>query len=451
MKMNVVIRVSTAVVAVFLMVSAGFAQGQLEQRVRQEVSSLMDTYTYLHSHPELSYFEKETSAFLATELGELGFTVSEEVGDYGVEGRNSYGLVAVLENGPGPTVLIRTDTDALPVTENTGATYASTVTTPDENGVEVGVMHACGHDVHMTSFLGTARMLTAMKDSWSGTVVMIGQPAEERGAGARSMLNGGLFENFPKPDYGLALHVHAAVEAGKVGWASGYHMASVDSVDITVRGRGGHGAYPHTTIDPVVIAARIVTGLQTLVSREVSPLESAVVTVGSIHGGSKHNIIPDAVHMQLTVRSYKPEVRQQVLAGIRRVARGVALSAGVPPELEPIVEIAEEEFTPASYNDPALVERVVGVFNDTLGEERVVEVQPVMGGEDFSRYGLQDHKVPIFMFRVGAVDPAKYREYQAAGRPLPSLHSSEFLPVAEPAIRTGITAMTSAVLELLKK
>ena len=444
-------RFVASVIAIFLMASVASAQSQLEQRVRQEVSSLMDTYTYLHSHPELSYFEKETSAFLATELGELGFTVSEEVGDYGVEGRNSYGLVAVLENGPGPTVLIRTDTDALPVTENTGATYASTVTTPDENGVEVGVMHACGHDVHMTSFLGTARMLTAMKDSWSGTVVMIGQPAEERGAGARSMLNGGLFENFPKPDYGLALHVHAAVEAGKVGWASGYHMASVDSVDITVRGRGGHGAYPHTTIDPVVIAARIVTGLQTLVSREVSPLESAVVTVGSIHGGSKHNIIPDEVHMQLTVRSYKPEVRQQVLAGIRRVARGVALSAGVPPELEPIVEIAEEEFTPASYNDPALVERVVGVFNDTLGEERVVEVQPVMGGEDFSRYGLQDHKVPIFMFRVGVVDPAKYREYQAAGRPLPSLHSSEFLPVAEPAIRTGITAMTSAVLELLKK
>ncbi len=444
-------RFVASVIAIFLMASVASAQSQLEQRVRQEVSSLMDTYTYLHSHPELSYFEKETSAFLATELGELGFTVSEEVGDYGVEGRNSYGLVAVLENGPGPTVLIRTDTDALPVTENTGATYASTVTTPDENGVEVGVMHACGHDVHMTSFLGTARMLTAMKDSWSGTVVMIGQPAEERGAGARSMLNGGLFENFPKPDYGLALHIHAAVEAGKVGWASGYHMASVDSVDITVRGRGGHGAYPHTTIDPVVIAARIVTGLQTLVSREVSPLESAVVTVGSIHGGSKHNIIPDDVHMQLTVRSYKPEVRQQVLAGIRRVTRGVALSAGVPPELEPIVEIAEEEFTPASYNDPDLVERVVGVFNDTLGEERVVEVQPVMGGEDFSRYGLQDHKVPIFMFRVGAVDPAKYRDYQAAGRPLPSLHSSEFLPVAEPAIRTGITAMTSAVLELLKK
>ncbi len=444
-------RFVASVIAIFLMASVASAQSQLEQRVRQEVSSLMDTYSYLHSHPELSYFEKETSAFLATELRQIGFTVSEEVGDYGVEGRNSYGLVAVLENGPGPTVLIRTDTDALPVTENTGATYASTVTTPDENGVEVGVMHACGHDVHMTSFLGTARMLTAMKDSWSGTVVMIGQPAEERGAGARSMLNGGLFENFPKPDYGLALHVHAAVEAGKVGWASGYHMASVDSVDITVRGRGGHGAYPHTTIDPVVIAARIVTGLQTLVSREVSPLESAVVTVGSIHGGSKHNIIPDDVHMQLTVRSYKPEVRQQVLAGIRRVTRGVALSAGVPPELEPIVEIAEEEFTPASYNDPGLVERVVGVFNDTLGEERVVEVQPVMGGEDFSRYGLQDHKVPIFMFRVGAVDPAKYREYQAAGRPLPSLHSSEFLPVAEPAIRTGITAMTSAVLELLKK
>jgi amidohydrolase len=451
MKMKIVARVLSLVVGVCLTVSGASAQELLEETVRRELSSLMDTYTYLHSHPELSYFEEETSAFLATELRDLGFTVTERVGDYGVEGRNSYGVVAVLENGEGPTVLIRTDTDALPVTENTGATYASTVTSPDETGVEVGVMHACGHDVHMTSFLGTARMLSSMKDRWRGTVVMIGQPAEERGAGARSMLAGGLFEDFPKPDFGLALHVHAAVEAGKIGFASGYHMASVDSVDITVRGRGGHGAYPHTTIDPVVIAARIVTALQTLVSREVSPLESAVVTVGSIHGGSKHNIIPDDVRMQLTVRSYEPAVRRQVLDGIRRVARGVALSAGVPPELEPIVQIAEEEFTPASYNDPELVERVVRVFNDTLGEERVVEVQPVMGGEDFSRYGMQVHEVPIFMFRVGAVDPAKYREYQDAGRPLPSLHSSEFLPVAEPAIRTGITAMTSAVLELLKK
>ena len=437
--------------AVVLLASAARAQSTLEDTVRQEVSTLMDTYTYLHSNPELSYFENETSAYLAEELRQLGFIVTEEIGEYGVEGRTSYGLVAVLENGAGPTVLVRTDTDALPVTEATGAPFASTVRTRDENGNEVGVMHACGHDVHMTSFLGTAKMLIRMKDQWTGTLVMIGQPAEERGAGARSMLADGLYERFPLPDYGLALHIHAAVEAGKVGFASGYHMASVDSVDITVRGRGGHGAYPHTTIDPVVIAARIVTGLQTLVSREVSPLDSAVVTVGSIHGGSKHNIIPDDVRMQLTVRSYKPEVRRQVLDGIRRVAMGVALSAGVPPELEPVVTVAEEEFTPASYNDPALVDRVVPVFRSTFGDERVVEVEPVMGGEDFSRYGLQEPKVPLFMFRVGAVDPATYAEYQSAGRTLPSLHSSEFLPLAEPAIRTGITAMTSAVLELLKK
>ncbi len=443
-------RLASIVVLTFFTAATAFPQSALEDQVRREVSSLMDIYTYLHSNPELSYFERETSAYLANELRELGFEVSEQVGDYGIDGRQSYGVVAVLANGEGPTVLVRTDTDALPIVENTGAVFASTVTTRDENDNEVGVMHACGHDVHMTSFLGTAKLLTQMRDQWSGTLVLIAQPAEERGAGAEAMLAGGLFDRFPKPDYGLALHVHANVEAGKIGFASGYHMASVDSVDITVRGRGGHGAYPHTTIDPIVIAARIVTGLQTIVSREVSPLDSAVVTVGSIHGGSKHNIIPDDVHMQLTVRSYKPEVRRRVLDGIRRVARGVAVSAGVPAELEPIVDVAEEEFTPASYNDPDLVDRVVGVFRNTFGDDRVVEVEPVMGGEDFSRYGLQEHSVPIFMFRVGVVDPETFRAYAEAGRTLPSLHSSEFLPVAEEAIRTGVTAMTSALLELLK-
>ena len=433
-----------------VMASVAIAQSSFEQEVLEEASSLMDTYTYLHSNPELSYREKNTSAYLASQLRQLKFKVTENVGKYGIKDRLSYGLVAVLENGEGPVVMIRTDTDALPVTEATGSPYASTVTTRDENGNEVGVMHACGHDVHMTSFLGTAKMLIRMRDKWSGTLVLIAQPAEERGAGARAMLADGLFERFPLPDYALALHVHGAVEAGKVGFASGYHMASVDSVDITVKGRGGHGAYPHNTLDPVVIAARIVTALQTLVSREVSPLDSAVVTVGSIHGGSKHNIIPDDVHMQLTVRSYKPEVRRKVLDGIRRVARGVAISAGVPPDLEPVVAIPEEEFTPASYNDPLLVERVIGVFRRTLGEERVVKVEPVMGGEDFSRYGLQDHKIPIFMFRLGVVDPAKLQHYTETGITLPSLHSSQFLPLAEPAIRTGIAAMTSAVLELLK-
>lgn len=438
-------------IVVIWLVSAGSAQSVLEDQVRENVTSLMDTYTYLHSNPELSYFEQETATYLAGELRQLGFSVSEQVGDYGVEGRVSYGIVGVLENGDGPTVLVRTDLDGLPVTEATRASYASKISTRDENGNEVGVMHACGHDIHMTSFVGTARMLVRMKDQWTGTLVMIGQPAEERGAGANAMLADGLYERFPLPDFGLALHVHPLVEAGKIGFASGYHMASVDSVDISVKGRGGHGAYPHMTIDPVVIASRIVTGLQTLVSREVSPLDSAVVTVGSIHGGSKHNIIPDEVHMQLTVRSYKPEVRRRVLDGIKRVAMGVAISSGVPPELEPVVTIAEEESIPASYNDPDLVDRIVGVFRRTFGDDRVVEVEPVMGGEDFSLYGLQQRKVPIFMFRVGAVDPRKYADYHDSDRPLPSLHSSEFLPLAEPAIRTGVTAMTSAVLELLKQ
>jgi hippurate hydrolase len=291
--------------------------------VTQEMDALLSTYKHLHSHPELSYYEKETAAYVASALRELGFEVTEKVGDYGVPGRTSYGLVAVLENGPGPTVMVRTDLDALPVVENTGVPYASTVTT-ELNGDRVGVMHACGHDLHMTSFLGTARLLSQLRDEWSGTLVLIGQPAEERGSGAKAMLDGGLYTSFPKPDYAVALHTNAAMPAGTVGYREGYALANVDSVDITIRGAGGHGAYPHTTKDPIVIAAEVVLALQTIVSREVAPIDPAVVTVGSFHGGTKHNIIPDEAQLQLTVRSYKPEVRKQVLDAIERITKGIA-------------------------------------------------------------------------------------------------------------------------------
>lgn len=425
------------------------AGSNIEDRVNGHLPSLVDVYKHLHAHPELSYHEAETAAYVAGELRKLGFEVTEKVGDYQVEGRISYGLVGVMRNGAGPTVMVRTDLDGLPVEEKTGKPYASRATGPSDSGEEVPVMHACGHDLHMTSLLGTARLLTELRDQWNGTLVMIGQPAEERGSGARAMLEAGLYEKFPRPDYALALHSDASLEAGKIGWVPGYALANVDSVDVTVRGKGGHGAYPHTTKDPVTLAAQIVMGLQTIVSRQVSPLDPAVVTVGSIHGGSKHNIIPDEVHLQLTVRTYKPEVRKAALDSIRRISVETARAAGFPEDLLPIVAIQEEEFTPSTYNDPELTERLAGVFKDVLGENRVVRKQPVMGGEDFSRYAL-DGEIPISLFWLGAVEPEKAADYARRGVALPSLHSSEFAPQPEPAIRTGVTAMVSAVLELMR-
>lgn len=423
--------------------------GDLDGRVAAELADLLATYQNLHANPELSYHERESAALLAGEMRELGFEVAEGVGDYGVEGRTSYGLVAVLENGDGPSVLVRTDLDALPVVENTGLPYASTVRTATEAG-EVGVMHACGHDVHMTSWLGAARLLAGDRESWSGTLVMIAQPAEERGAGARAMLDDGLYDRFPKPDFAIALHTSASLPAGTIGHRSGYALANVDSVDIYVRGAGGHGAYPHTTRDPVVLGAELVMALQTIVSREVSPLDPAVVTVGAFNAGTKHNIIPDQAHLQLTVRSYEPEVRQQILAAIERIANGIAAAGGVPEDRPPIVQVAREEATPATYNDPDLTGRWVAALRTELGEERVVEIDPVMGGEDFSRYGL-DTGVPISMLWLGAVEPERWRRAQEGGPALPSLHSSEFAPLPEPTIRTGVTALVTGVLELMAR
>ena len=422
----------------------------LEERIEQNLDGLLQTYKYLHSHPELSYQEKNTSAYLARELRSLGYQVTERVGQYENPQRTSYGLVGVMSNGPGPTLMMRTDLDALPVKENTGLPYTSRVRTQNESGEEVGVMHACGHDIHMTSFLGTASMLSQLKQRWSGTLVLIGQPAEERGAGARAMLKDGLYSRFPRPDYVLALHSASNLKAGKIGYCSGYVLANVDSVDIVIRGAGGHGAYPHTTIDPIVVAARVVTALQTIVSREVSPLDPAVVTVGSIHGGSKHNIIPDEVRLQLTVRSYKQAVRSRILNTIERITNGIASAAGVPPERAPIVRVAEDEFTPSTYNDPALVARLVPALQKLLGSDNVVKKDPVMGGEDFSRYSLEDHSIPSCIFWLGAVDPARVEKYRREGKVLPSLHSSQFAPRPGPTIRTGVKAMTGAVLELMR-
>jgi len=340
--------------------------------------------------------------------------------------------------------------DALPVKEQTGLPFASKVTTRDDAGNDVPVMHACGHDMHMTALVGVARVLAQMKDRWQGTLVLIGQPAEERGGGASAMLKDGLFNRFPKPDFCLALHDSAELAAGTLGFTPGFAMANVDSVDITVRGLGGHGAHPDKTKDPVVLAAQIILALQTIVSRERDPLEPAVVTVGSIHGGTKHNIIPDEVELQLTVRSYSDEVRTQTLAAIQRITRGQAIAAGIPDDHLPVVHI-EPDFTAATYNDPRLTERLVGVFSAWFGTTNVLQRKPSMGGEDFGDYGRTEHKIPICMFSVGGVKPEALKESARTGKPLPSLHSSLWAPDPEPTIKTGITAMTAAVLELMGK
>ncbi|MBI3853279.1 MAG: amidohydrolase [Verrucomicrobia bacterium] len=414
----------------------------VQTRVKQEYPSLFDLYKHLHAHPELSFHEEKTSERIAQELKQAGFEVTTHVGGYGV--------VGVLRNGDGPTILVRTDMDALPVKEQTALPYASAVTAKNEQGNDVPVMHACGHDANMTCFIGTVRTLAQIKEHWRGTLVMIGQPAEERGGGARKLLADGLFKRFPRPDFCLALHDEAELPAGSIGFTPGYAMANVDSVDVTIRGVGGHGAYPHTTKDPVVLAAETVLALQTIVSREIQPGEPAVVTVGSIHGGTKHNIIPDEVRLQLTVRSYTDEVRKQTLDAIKRITRGLAIAAGMPEDRLPVVQLGDD-FTPATYNDPALTGRVVGVFRSWLGKEHVIQRKPVMGGEDFGEYGRTEHKIPICMFFVGGVNPDAVKEHEQAGKPLPSLHSPLWAPFPEPTIKTGITAMTVAVLELAAK
>jgi len=426
------------------------AQQSLDTLVDRELAQLVSTYKMLHAAPELSHYEARTSAFLAEQLRALGYDVTEHVGKYSRPEWKGYGVVAVMKNGAGPTVVVRSDMDALPVEEKTGLPYASTVKTKNDAGEEVSVMHACGHDVHMTTLLGTAKMLAQLKDQWHGTLVLIGQPAEETIDGARAMLADGLYSKIPKPDYVIALHDSADLETGKISYTPGYAMANSTTVEVTIRGLGGHGSKPESTKDPIVVAAQVIMALQTIVSRENSPLDPAVVTIGSIHGGAKSNIIPDEVKMMLTVRSYKEEVRQHILASIERITKNIAAAAGIPEDRAPIVKASETEYTPALYNDPQLTERVVGSLQKTLGADNVVKLPPVMASEDFGRYSLEQ-QIPTVLLNLGAVDPAKVAESKRTGKPLPSLHSSLFAPVPEPTLRTGVKAMTTAVLELMKK
>ena len=426
------------------------AQQSLDAMIDRDIASLVTTYKNLHAAPELSHREEKTSAFFATQLKALGYTVNERIGKFERPEWQGYGVVAVMRNGTGPTVLVRSDLDALPVEEKTELPYASKVRTKNDAGQEVGVMHACGHDIHMTSLLGAAKLLAQLKDQWSGILVLIGQPAEETIDGARAMLRDDLYTRFPRPDFAIALHDTPDLAAGMVGYTPAYTMASSTNIDIKIRGLGGHGSKPEATKDPVVLAAQIIVALQTIVSRENSPLDPAVVTVGSIHGGTRYNIIPDEVNLQLTVRAFKEAVRQKLIASIERIAKGTAIAAGVPAERLPIVKVSETEVTTATYNDPTLTERLAKALALALGQQNVVKINPVMGSEDFGYLSL-NQQIPSAYFFIGASEPAKIKQSSETGVPLPSLHSSLFAPVPEPTIRTGVKTLTVAALDLLKK
>jgi hippurate hydrolase len=428
-----------------------FGQPTPQSLADVELPSLLGIYKDIHTHPELSGQEERTSAVIAKELRAAGCQVTERLGKYENSKLKAYGVVGVMKNGDGPTVLVRTDMDALPVEEETGLVYASKVVAKNDEGKDVHVMHACGHDVHIAAFIGTARALGKLKDQWRGTIVFVAQPAEEIGTGARALLKDGLYDRFGKPNFALGFHDKADLETGHIGVTEGYTSANVDSVDVTVRGVGGHGGYPHKLKDPIVLAAEIINAWQTIVSRENNPLDPVVVTVGSIHGGTKHNIIPDEVKMQLTVRTYKAKVRERVLADIDRIAKGCAAAAGIPPDLAPVVSVPKDLVALAAYNNPELTKRLIAVWKKSLGDQNVEIVDPTMGGDDFSEYSLPDHSIPAVYFHFGAVEPTKIAESKQTGKELPTLHSSKFAPVPEPTIRTAIIGMTTAVLELMKK
>src|SRR6266446_5841151 len=431
----------TVAVLAMLAAPAAHPQGKAPRSLAglDEIYPELDAlYLDVHRNPELSGREEKTAAKLADRLRRLGYEVTAGVGGTGV--------VGVLRNGSGPTVLLRTELDALPVEEKTGLPYASKATATDPSGKTVPVMHACGHDVHMASWTGAAALLARGKDRWHGTLVMVGQPAEETVQGARAMLADGFLTRFPKPDFSVAFHDSSDLPAGKVAYVPGYALANVDSVDVTIFGRGGHGAKPDTTVDPIVIAARTVLSLQTLVSREKDPLEPAVLTVGSIHGGNKHNIIPDDVHLQITVRSYTAAVRKQLLDGIARISKAEAAAAAAPRE----PEIRTGEGANATFNDPAVTRRLGAMLARELGQDNVLEGKPEMVAEDFGEFG-KAAGVPSVLLRVGAVEQGKYAAAQRSGAPLPSLHSATFAPDREPTIRTGTTVLVLSALELLGK
>ena len=414
----------------------------LDAFIETERPALLKLYEHLHAHPELSFHEEKTSARMAEEIRALGFEVTEKVGGFGV--------VAVLKNGPGKTVLVRTDLDGLPVREIGAVPYVSKTITKDDNGNEVSVMHACGHDMHMTCWLGAAKALVATREQWNGTLVFIAQPAEERGLGALAMIEDGLFQRFPKPDVCLALHCDAGLPVGTFGVTSGPATASTDTVDIWVKGVGGHGAMPNTTKDPIVLASQIVLALQTIDSRELHPVEPVVITVGKFNGGTKHNIIPDKVELGLTVRTTSAETRDQVLESIKRICRGLGIAAGLPENLLPEIKVSTPG-TPSLYNDPELAARVGKVWAGAFGEKNIIQRKASMAGEDFSRYAMTDEKIPVFLVWLGTVAPERVEKAKSTGEILPSLHSPFYRPEPASSITYGVKAMTLAVMGELKR
>ncbi len=405
-----------------------------EEYLSSEIDELVAFYKDRHSHPEISLSEQNTSAVLAEKLKELGFEVTSDFGGHGV--------VGVLKNGKGPTVLYRTDMDALPMYEKTKLPYSSS-TEIDYNGSKVGSMHSCGHDVHMTCWLGTAQALVGMKNKWKGTLIMIGQPAEEIGAGAKLMLDEGLYEKFPLPDYGIALHSSPTIKHGQIGIADGYTMAITESITIKVKGKGAHGAAPHMSIDPIVLSSMIVMDLQTIVSRNLKPIDDAVITVGSFQGGVVHNVIPDEVTLKLTVRTFKEDVRQLIHKRIKEICDGIAMAAGLPEEFYPEVDIPKS-FTPSNYNDPKLTNTITLSARGSIGAENVLYAEPQLVGEDFSRYGSTSHKIPTVLFWLGTVSKEKIDSGD-----LPGLHSPFYYPEPEPTIKTGVSVMTAAIIDLM--
>ncbi len=444
----------------FLSAGTGAHADDLAEAVAKDYDYVFNLYKHFHQNPELSFKESESAARMTSELEGLGFTVTTGVGDAWSkkkakeeagevrEGVGGYGLVAVMENGEGPTVMLRADMDGLPLEEKTGLPFASKVVSTDFHGQEAPVMHACAHDSHMAIMIGTARRLVEMKDQWSGTLVIIGQPAEEIGYGAMAMIEDGLYTKFPKPDYVLATHTSGWDAAGDITYTPGWALANVDSVDIFIKGVGAHGSAPHMGKDPIVIGAQIVNALQTIVSREIDPQAAGVVTVGAFQAGYKHNIIPDAAHLQLTVRSYEDGVRETLLNSIERIAIAQAKSAGLPDDMMPEVRFASD-YTPSTYNDEAMTNRVMSAISEAMGEERVYERPASMGGEDFSQFGRTPEDIPTVIFWTGAQD-RKAMKAAAEGKapPPPANHSPFFAPQAEPALKAGVQAMTVGALEL---
>ncbi len=436
----------------FLLIIAfvAYQAGLNAQKEAQQIDKLLNAkypyyeklYKHFHQNPELSFMEVKTSKRVAEELRKAGFKVTENFG-----GNN---LVGVLENGKGPTLLIRADMDALPIEEETGLPYKSTAKVKDVQGKTQPAMHACGHDMHMTVFVGTANTLAKLKSKWKGTLIMVGQQAEEVSGGAKLMIETGLFKKFKKPDNCIALHVSSEIEAGKVGIKPGPFFASTDMIDVTVFGKGGHGAMPHNTIDPVVLSARIINAFQTIVSREISPQETAVLSIGSIHGGSKHNIIPNEVKMQLTVRTYSDEVRELIIRRMKEISKGIAISAGLSSDKYPIVTVRNES-TAAVINNPKLAANMEKYFVELLGRDNVLKVPAVMTGEDFAMYGKTEDNIPICLYWLGTVSHENIVKHEKENFSLPGLHSSKFAPDVEKSIKTGVKAMAGAALKLLKK